>query len=113
MNDVIDIKEWKQKLKNFIIERDWLPYHNPKNLAMSISAEAAELLENYTWVSTTEANTVHQDPEKLLNIRHELGDILMGVIMLADELDINLNESLTEKLEFTEKKYPANNKATV
>jgi dCTP diphosphatase len=106
MNDIINIDQWKKKFKKFVDERNWREFHNPKNLAMNLSGEAAELMEIFTWCNTDKSKEIHLDPQKLDYIRHEMGDVFMTLIMLADEMDINLSQALAEKVELTEKKYP-------
>lgn len=107
MTDIINVDEWRKRLDKFVEERNWREFHNPKNLAMNLCGEAAELMEIYTWHNNEKSKTLHLDPEINTNIRHEIGDVLMTVIMLAEELDINLAEALEEKLSVTEIKYPA------
>ena len=82
-------------------ERDWKQYHNPKDLAISLSLEAAELLEVFQWSgSDTECR------DKLPELREELADVLMYAISLADRLDLDLDEIILEKLRCNGEKYP-------
>ncbi len=82
-------------------ERDWKQYHNPKDLAISLSLEAAELLEVFQWSgSDTECR------DKLPELREELADVLMYAISLADRLDLDLDEIILEKLRRNGEKYP-------
>ena len=82
-------------------ERDWKQYHNPQDLAISLSLEAAELLEVFQWSgSDTECR------DKLPELREELADVLMYAISLADRLDLDLDEIILEKLRRNGEKYP-------
>ena len=81
--------------------RDWKQYHNPKDLAISLSLEAAELLEIFQWSgSDTECR------DRLPEMREELADVLMYAISLADRLELDLDEIILEKLQRNGEKYP-------
>ena len=81
--------------------RDWKQYHTPKDLAISLSLEAAELLEVFQWSgSDTECR------DKLPALREELADVLMYAISLADRLGLDLDEIILEKLRRNGEKYP-------
>ena len=82
-------------------DRDWKQYHNPKDLAISLSLEAAELLEVFQW-----SGSDLECREKLSEIREELADVLMYAISLADRLDLDLDEIILEKLRRNGEKYP-------
>ena len=82
-------------------DRDWKQYHNPKDLAISLSLEAAELLEVFQW-----SGSDLECREKLSEIREELADVLMYAISLADRLGLDLDEIVLEKLRRNEEKYP-------
>lgn len=106
MTDVIDIKAWRKKLNEFVDTRDWRPYHNVKNLAMNLGVESAELMEIFTWHNQNEIKSLHKNDKVYKDICDELADVLMTVIMLADEMEINLSKSLESKLESTMQRYP-------
>lgn len=95
-NETID------KIKAFRDERDWSQFHNPKDLAISISLEAAELLEVFQW-SGADLDCTEGDAR----IREELADILSYAILLADRCGIDMDEILREKLQRNAEKYPA------
>ena len=90
-----------KKIIAFRDERNWKQFHNPKDLAVSISIEAAELLENFQWRSSEEA--VQKDLE---NIRDEIADVVIYAMMLSHDLDIDLEEAILNKLEKNKAKYP-------
>ncbi|MFW6017163.1 MAG: nucleotide pyrophosphohydrolase [bacterium] len=90
-----------KKIIKFRNDRNWEQFHNPKDLAISISIEANELLEIFQW--ETAENVVQN---KIDNIRDELADILTYSILFADKLDIDIEEAILEKLAKNEKKYP-------
>jgi NTP pyrophosphatase (non-canonical NTP hydrolase) len=90
-----------QKILEFRDERDWKKYHNEKDLAISISLEASELLENFQWRTSDKAIA-----ESKQNIKEEMADILIYLVQLADKMEIDLEEEVIKKLEKNSKKYP-------
>lgn len=101
MND--SIKDLTDKLVAFREARDWKQFHNPKDLAISISLEAAELLEIFQWSgSDTEADT----NEKVAKIREELADVLSYSLLLGHDLGLDISEIVEEKIKLNNKKYP-------
>lgn len=94
----------RDALRRFAAERDWDQFHSPKNLAMALSVEAAELLEHFQWVK--EAESAALSPEQLANVSEELADVLLYLIRLADKLHIDLAAAARSKLELNAKKYP-------
>ena len=87
-------------------ERNWRKYHKPKNLAISIAIEAAELLELFQWLSDDEIDKLVSSPKFISEISMEMADILMYLLSLADILGIDLGDSVIRKLGINEKKYP-------
>jgi NTP pyrophosphatase (non-canonical NTP hydrolase) len=103
MNDsLIDIRE---RLAAFAQERDWDQFHTPKNLAMALSVEVAELVEHYQWLPT--GVDTELDDSKRAGIRHELADVLMYLVRLADKSGVDLHAAVLEKMELNALKYPA------
>ena len=89
-------------INRFRDERHWRPYHNEKDLAMSIAIEAAELMEIYQWRTPEEANS--QDLE---HIKEEVADVLIYTYMLADNLGLDIDDIIADKLRKNAIKYPA------
>ena len=100
-----DLIRLRDAIREFTRERDWDKFHTPKNLATSVSIEAAELLEQFQWLQTGVASELGE--KRLTDVRHEMADVLVYLIRLADKLDINLVASAWEKLELNRAKYPA------
>ena len=94
-------QETIDKVLAFRDERDWKQYHTPKDLAISLSLEAAELLEVFQW-----SGSDLECRDKLPELREELADVLMYAISLADRLDLDLDEIILEKLRRNGEKYP-------
>ena len=91
----------RQKIIEFRDERGWKTFHNEKDLAISISLEANELLENFQWKSSEEAVK-----ESEQNIKEEMADILIYLIQLADKMNIDLEDEVLKKMKKNEIKYP-------
>jgi len=90
--------------RQFARERDWAPFHTPKNLAMALSVEVAELVEHYQWLPTgVEAEL---DDAARVGIRHELADVLLYLVQLADKHGVDLHAAALEKIQLNAIKYP-------
>lgn len=96
------MEELKKYIKEFIRARDWEQYHAPKNLAMALSAEAAEILEIFQWKKTED----ELNEKELGALRQEIGDVLVYLIELADKFGIDIVEAAREKMSLNESKYP-------
>lgn len=94
-------KETEQRIVKFRDDRDWQPFHNPKDLAISVSLEAAELLEIFQW--SGEATEV---PEKLSDLGEEIADVMIYCELLCSRLGLSVDEIINDKLEKNEMKYP-------
>ena len=92
-------------VRQFVDERDWDQFHTPKNLASALSVEAAELLEHFQWLKTGEAAELGQ--AKLVEVRHEMADVLVYLVRLADKLEVDLVQAVEEKMVLNRLKYPA------
>lgn len=99
----VNLEKIKQSVLAFRDDRDWKKYHNEKDLAISISLEASELLENFQWCSSESA--VENSKQ---NIKEEMADILIYLVQLADKLEIDLEEEVLNKLVKNAIKYPVN-----
>ena len=99
-----ELEEVKIRLREFAAERDWDQYHSPKNLAMALIVEAAELVEHFQWLKEEDSTALA--PSKLEEVRQELADIQIYLIRLADKLDIDLMSATDEKIKLNEQKYP-------
>lgn len=94
--------ETVQKILDFRDERDWKQFHNPKDLAISVSLEAAELLECFQWSGAdTEA------ARKKKAMAEELADVLIYAVLFADRAGLDIDEIVRKKLEKNARKYPA------
>lgn len=89
----------------FVDERDWDQFHTPKNLSAALSVEAAELLEHFQWLQHGRIDELGAD--KLVQVRHEMADVLVYLVRLADKLDVDLFAAVQEKMVLNRAKYPA------
>ena len=101
------IAELRENVAAFVAERDWQQFHAPKNLAMSLAIEAAELMEHFQWISAEESRRLPEDPEKLGPIGEEMADVLCYLLALANELEIDLSAAFFDKMGKNAEKYPA------
>ena len=99
-----ELNKLRNEIRAFVTERDWEQFHTPKNLACALSVEAAELLEHFQWLRTGSKEEL--GAIKLEYVQHEIADVLVYLIRLADNLDIDLIEAVTKKMIINRKKYP-------
>ncbi|MDU1910443.1 nucleotide pyrophosphohydrolase [Fusobacterium sp.] len=88
-------------IKKFRDDREWSQFHNPKDLAISLSIEAAELLECFQWKSSSEAEKINYQ-----DIKYEMADVGVYLLLMCDKMGINLLDAIEEKMKLNEKKYP-------
>ena len=99
------MEDLRSAIGAFIRERDWEQFHSPKNLAMGLSVEVAEIVEHFQWI--TEEQSQNLPPEKLAEIREEIGNVMIYLTELADKLGIDPMEAAKSKVAINGQKYPA------
>lgn len=99
-----EIREITEKIKKFRDERDWMQFHDPKNMAVSIILEASELLEHFQWKTIEEVEKYAKQNHG--EIKDEIADIALYLFELSDNLGIDLTEAMEQKLKKNEMKYP-------
>ena len=99
------LRALQERLAVFAAERDWEKFHSPKNLAMALSVEAAELVEEFQWL--TEQQSASLDAERHERVRLELADVLIYLLRISDRLGIDLLAAADAKIVLNERKYPA------
>jgi dCTP diphosphatase len=102
MADSLD--DLREKINAFVAERDWAQFHTPKNLAMAMIVEAAELVEQFQWDTPQESQ--HLTPEKREAVSHELADTFVYLLRIAEVLEIDLIDAANKKIELNAEKYP-------
>ena len=103
----LKIEDLKVNVKQFLRERDWEKYHNPKDLAEGICVEAAELLQLFQWMNPEEVQAFKDDPSGIERLKEELADVVIYCLSMANAMNIDLTSSVMRKLEINRKKYPA------
>ncbi len=98
------LESLKTRLRKFAKERDWDQFHSPKNLSMALSAEVAEIVEHFQWLTEEQSGSLPDD--KLKEVEAELADTLIYLVRLADKLDVDLINAAQSKIETNERKYP-------
>ena len=101
-----DFSDLADRLRLFANVRDWQQFHSPKNLAMALTVEAAELLEHFQWL--TEEQSLELSADKIEEVALEMADILIYLTRMADRLDIDLPSAVWHKIEINEKRFPVN-----
>ncbi len=99
-----ELIQLRDALREFARQREWDPFHSPKNLASALSVEAAELLEHFQWLTEEQSRALAPDLRQAVG--EELADVLLYLIRLADKLDLDLVAVARAKLERNAEKYP-------
>lgn len=105
-DDNTTIMDIRRMMAEFIAEREWVTYHTPKNIAISMCIEAAELLENFQWEEYS-ISDIKNNEKIMANIRDEVADVFLYLCSMCNTLDIDLSDAVCAKLEKNRKKYPA------
>lgn len=99
-----DLQVLRESLRRFAEDRDWGQFHTPKNLAVSLSIEAAEVLEHFQWL--TDEQSKNLSPEQRDKVALEIADVLLYLLQLADKLQIDPVAAAKNKLAINAEKYP-------
>ena len=103
----LDTKDLQKRVIEFRDRRDWAKYHNPKDLAIPLSLEAAELLKIFQWKDPEEVDELKANEKALKQVKEELGDILIYSLTLAHEFNLDPSEIILDKILVNDKRYPA------
>jgi dCTP diphosphatase len=98
------LAELRARINQFVKERDWDQFHSPKNLAMAMIVEAAELVEHFQWDTLEESRQL--DDEKREQVGQELADTFVYLLRIAEVTGIDLIEAANRKIDLNGKKYP-------
>jgi len=100
------LAELKEMAREFRDRREWERFHNPKNLSMAVAIEAAELMEQFQWLTEDEVSRLAEDRGRLELIREELADVVIYTLSLANSLEIDVASAVVNKLAKNAEKYP-------
>ncbi|MBK1714991.1 PIN domain-containing protein [Rubrivivax gelatinosus] len=102
----MNVSELQAELRHFAAERDWQPFHTPKNLSTALMVEAAELAEIFQWMSPEQSARAHEDPAVKQRIGEEVADVLLYLLQLANHSRIDVAQAVKDKLALNAAKYP-------
>jgi len=100
------VAELIKLVDDFVAERKWQPFHDPKNLSASIAIEAAELMEHFQWLRTDQLEGIKDDAKAMALIREELADIMAYVLSFGSTMGIDVAAALADKMKKNASKYP-------
>lgn len=103
----MSLGELQAELRHFAAERDWQPFHTPKNLTTALMVEAAELAEIFQWQTPEESRLAHGDAAAKQRIGEEVADVLLYLLQVADHCHIDVSKAVRDKLARNAVKYPA------
>lgn len=106
MDDQTTVADLRAVVRQFVSERQWQPFHDPKNLSSSISIEAAELMEIFQWLTNQQSLAAGREPDTWQQTREELADVVIYCLALTNALDIDLSQAIAEKMVANAQKYP-------
>jgi NTP pyrophosphatase (non-canonical NTP hydrolase) len=101
------IGQLKELVERFVAERNWQVFHSPKNLSMALAIEAAELMEHFQWLEPQESRAVADDAAAREAVAEELSDVICYALAIANEMGIDVADSLRAKMVKNALKYPA------
>jgi len=104
MKSTDSLEDLRRRMAEFAAEREWDPFHNPKNLAMALAGEAGELVEHFQWLTPEQAARLPKAARE--EVALECADVLLYLLRLCDKLDIDLAQATRRKLVLNAKKYP-------
>jgi len=96
----------KDAMRRFVAERDWEQFHSPKNLAMGLSVETAELMEHFLWIDAEASRRVVENNAELEEVADEMADVACYLLALTNVLNIDLSDAILRNLEKNAQKYP-------
>ncbi|XP_065054443.1 dCTP pyrophosphatase 1-like [Rhopilema esculentum] len=106
-SDGLTLEDIRKQQVKFAEERDWDQFHSPRNLLLAMIGEVGELAEVFQWKGEVKEGLPGWTEKDLLNVRHELSDVLILLVRLADKCKVDLAKAVVEKVKLNEQKYPA------
>ncbi|NWF29799.1 nucleotide pyrophosphohydrolase [Streptomyces sp. PKU-EA00015] len=106
-DDGLDVAGLQRRLAEFAAARDWQPYHTPKNLAVALSVESAELVEIFQWLTPEQSARVMEEEDTADRVRDEVADVLAYLLQFCEVLGIDVLQALSDKIDRNERRFPA------
>lgn len=106
MDDLTTVGALRAVVHSFVARREWHQFHTPKNLAMSIAIEAAEIMEHFQWLTAEESATAMQDPTLRAAVAEELADVVIYCLSLANSTKLDVSTAVFAKLARNEDRFP-------
>jgi NTP pyrophosphatase (non-canonical NTP hydrolase) len=103
----MDIADLQRRLRDFAAARRWEPYQTPKNLAMAMVVEAAELVEIFQWLTPEQSLAISNDAQRHEHLGEEIADVLLYLLQIADHSGVDIEQAVERKLAKNAQKYPA------
>lgn len=103
----MNLQELQEHVRRFAHARDWEQFQNPKNLSMAMAGEAGELLALFQWLTPEQSATVMDESARAQDVRHEMADVFIYLLRMADVLGVDLSAAVVEKMAINERRYPA------
>ena len=105
-DNVTTVAELIRLVDDFVAERHWQPFHDPKNLSASIAIETAELMEHFQWLRSDQLDSIKHDEQEMTQIREEVADVVAFLLSFASTMNIDLSSALEDKMKKNAVKYP-------
>ena len=102
----MSITRLQAELREFAAQREWEPFHTPKNLVMALANEAGELLEIFQWLSAEQSLAIMNEPVAAEHVGEEVADVFAYLLRLCDVLGIDLERAMLDKIQKNARKYP-------
>ena len=106
MDSTTTVGDLRRAVHDFVDERDWYRHHTPKNLAMSIAIESAELMEHFQWPGAEESKALVENDAARAEIADELADVLIYALSFANSAGIDVSDAVFRKLDRNQTRFP-------
>ncbi len=106
MDESTTLQDLKERAEAFVAARDWEPFHTPKNLAMALAGEAAEVMEHFQWATCESSKRIMSEEPTRSEVSEELADCLIYLLHFANRSGIDLSEAVRAKIARNETRYP-------
>jgi dCTP diphosphatase len=100
------VTDLREAMARFVAEREWEQFHSPKNLAMALAVEAAELMEHFLWIDNDASRAEVRDPAKREQVADEIADVSCLIFALCNALELDLSDAVRRKMAKNVLKYP-------